>query len=77
MTEFEEQNRNLDQVKLKKRIDYNFVLIDIEIKMRVVDMITQRDILLKEFKDRNETRDNLESKFKNKTMLIQEEFTLE
>ena len=50
---FEQNNQNTDPEALKKRIEYCNLLIDIEIKMRIVDMITQRDILLEEFKSRH------------------------
>ena len=41
----------------EQQIQYNKQLIDIEFKMRTLDLICQRDILLKDFKERNTTTD--------------------
>ena len=44
--EFEEDNQESMSTALQNKIKFNLMLINIEIQMRMVDLITQRDILL-------------------------------
>lgn len=53
MKQYLKDNKDSDKEALEKIVNYNLLLIDIEFKMRLVDMICQRDILLKDFKERH------------------------